>query len=73
MAETSRIQSRPVGAADHCTLATQSLRVDIHCPNGTVETADAFQLVAGDTNGFSVLCTGGGFTTGATVQAVVKI
>ena len=60
------------GTVTNGTLAAQSLRVDIKCPNGTVETDYAFSLAAGDTKGFSVLCQGGAFTTGATVQAVVK-
>ena len=53
--------------------AVADVRVDVKCPNGTVETDSFFDLAAGATKGFSVLCGGGAFTTGATIQAVVDI
>jgi len=51
---------------------SKTVRVDIKCPNGTVETDTVFQLGAGQTKGFSVLCGGGAFTSGASVQAVLE-
>ena len=61
------------GTASNGTAASRSVRVDIKCPNGTVETDIVFGLAAGSTKGWSVLCTGGAFTTGAVVQAVVDV
>lgn len=51
----------------------KSFRVDIRCPNGTVETDSFFNIPNGETRGFSVLCDGGAFTAGASVVQVVQI
>lgn len=61
------------GTASNGTAASRSVRVDIKCPNGTVETDTLFALAAGSTKGWSVLCTDGAFTAGAVVQAVVDV
>jgi hypothetical protein len=61
------------GTASNGTAASRSVRVDLKCPNGTVETDLVFSLAAGSTKGWSVLCTGGAFTAGAVVQAVVDV
>lgn len=45
------------------------VRVDVRCPNGNVETDHVFNVPAGATRGFSVLCDGV-FTGGATVVTV---
>ncbi|MCU1367706.1 MAG: hypothetical protein JWN39_3345 [Ilumatobacteraceae bacterium] len=51
---------------------SKNARVDIKCPNGTVQTDSFYALGAGQTKGFSVLCDQA-FTSGATVQAVVEV
>ncbi|MFN3257895.1 MAG: hypothetical protein ACE37B_19620 [Ilumatobacter sp.] len=45
------------------------VRVDITCPNGTVETDRVFDVPPGQTRGWSVLCDGV-FTSGATLTTV---
>jgi hypothetical protein len=61
------------GVASNNSGSTKSFRVDIRCPNGTVETDSFFSVPNGETRGVSVLCTGGGFTSGASVLQVVQI
>jgi hypothetical protein len=47
--------------------STVDLRVDMHCPNGTVEITHMFNVDPGETLGWSVICDGvfssGGFVT----------
>ena len=61
------------GLASNNSGATRSFRVDIQCPNGTVETDSLFSVPNGETRGFDVICGGGGFSSGAAVKQVVQI
>jgi hypothetical protein len=49
--------------------AAKNVRIDVRCPNGTVETDYVYSLPAGATRGFEVLCDGV-FTSGALVSFV---
>jgi hypothetical protein len=51
----------------------KSLRVDVRCATGAVETDSVFGIPAGQTRGFQVLCSDGAYTTGASIQGIVEI
>jgi hypothetical protein len=59
-----------VGTVSNGTGVIKDVRVDVRCPNGTVAIDYVFNLPAGGTLGFAGLCTGGGFTSGASVTLV---
>lgn len=52
--------------------STRSVRIDVDCPGGTTETRPVFNLPAGETRGWSVLCDGS-FTSGARIARIVNI
>lgn len=58
-----------VGSVTNGSNITRSIRVDVRCPNGSVETDSFFSLAAGATKGWSVLCTGV-FSSGATATTI---
>jgi hypothetical protein len=53
-----------IGSATNNTGSTKDIRIDVRCPNGTVEIDYLFDFLAGQTLGWSVLCDGS-FTSGA--------
>lgn len=57
------------GTVTNGTSIARDIRADVHCPNGTVKTDLSFNIPAGETRGWSVLCDGS-FTSGATVTFV---
>jgi hypothetical protein len=59
-----------VGEVTNGTAAAVTVRADVHCVDGTVATDTVFRIPAGATLGWSVLCSGGAFTTGATVTFI---
>lgn len=61
------------GVATNSSGSEQSVRIDVTCPNQTVETRSMFRIPPGETRGWSVLCGGGGFTSGASIARVVSI
>jgi hypothetical protein len=58
-----------VGVVRNNNNTTASVRVDVRCPNGTVEIDYVFNMPAGAERGWDVLCSGN-FTSGATVSTV---
>lgn len=50
----------------------RDVRVDVTCPNGTVQTDHVFDLQPGATAGWSVICDGA-FTSGASILQVVEV
>lgn len=65
----SSIITSVVGDVTNGTATTIDLRADLRCPNGTVEIDYVFDIPAGATRGWSVLCDGV-FTSGATITFV---
>lgn len=57
------------GTISNGTGIERDLRVDVRCPNGTVQLDYVFAIPAGATRGWSVLCTGV-FTSGATTTVI---
>jgi hypothetical protein len=57
------------GTITNGTGTERDLRADVRCPNGTVVTDNVFNIPAGATRGFSVICSGV-FASGATVVVV---
>lgn len=58
-----------VGTVSNGTSVARDIRADVRCPNGTVEIDYAFDVPAGETRGFEVICDGV-FTTGASLTVV---
>lgn len=57
------------GTVTNGTSTVRDVRMDVRCPNGTVELDTVYDLAPGATLGWSVLCTGS-FSSGATVTVV---
>jgi len=60
------------GTVSNGTGSSRNLRVDVHCPNGSVATDSVFSVAAGQAKGFEVSCNGV-FSSGATIQTVVEV
>lgn len=60
------------GTATNTSARERSVRIDVTCPDGTVETRSVFGITPGQTRGWSVLCDDV-FTTGASIARVVEI
>jgi hypothetical protein len=60
------------GTATNGTSETKRFRIDVDCPNGTTETTTLFNVSAGATRGWTVLCDGV-FTSGARIARVVEV
>lgn len=58
-----------VGSLSNGTTVIKDARVDVRCPNGTVETDYVFDIPAGATRGWAVYCDGV-FTSGATATVI---
>lgn len=58
------------GTVTNSTANEADVRVDVSCPGGTLETDYVFDIPAGGTRGWEVLCDGS-FTAGATVATVL--
>lgn len=60
------------GTATNGSSSTKSFRIDVDCPGDTTETWTLFNVPAGATRGWSVLCDGV-FTAGATIARIVDV
>lgn len=60
------------GTATNGTGATKTFRVEVKCPNGSVQTDSFFSMASGTTKGWTVICDGA-FSSGASIQNVIEI